>query len=286
MSCVKPVVIRAPATMRSRPECKDGKMVVPCGRCVGCALDYGRNWSVRCYHESLLHSSNYFLTLTVDDAHLHRSHPDLPPSLDPQQVNFFIKSLRNRGKKFRYFLCGEYGSKTSRPHYHMIVFGLTLTDLRPISKGLVESPWLNEIWGLGTIAIGNVTPESIAYCCRYTVKKVMGRPAQYYYDRGIYPEFVRMSRRPGIGADFFKKYRGDIYNSDKCWLPNGFLAKVPRYYDKLLEASAPEFFTDIKDARLSSARKSGFDMMYPDVFRNISKEIILRSKLLLKDDVL
>lgn len=250
-------------------------MVVPCGRCVGCSLDYGRTWSVRCYHESLLHTSSYFLTLTLDDDHLHHHFPGLPASLDPLHLTLLFKRLRARGQAIRYFACGEYGSRTLRPHYHAIVFGLELNDLQPLSKGLVESPWLNSVWGLGTVAIGNVTPESIAYCCRYTVKKVLGRPRQWYLDRGLIPEFVRMSRRPGIGSDFFDRYRDDIYNTDSCWTPSGFRAKVPRYYDKLCDASFPDFFVEIKEARRKRALSRGEISLY----HLEARDVILRSRL-------
>lgn len=285
MSCTAPVVIRRPFGAKvPKGTINDGKMIVPCGRCVGCSLDYSRSWSVRCYHESFLHEHNFFLTLTLDDDHLHFNADGLMPSLDPQHMVLFVRDLRNRGLKIRFFYCGEYGTKYHRPHYHMIVFGLSLTDLKPGSKGLFTSEFLNGVWGRGSVAVGLVTPESIAYCCRYTTKKVLGRPFQYYYDRGLYPEFVRMSRRPGIGAGFYERYRGDIYNMDSC-LINGFRSKVPRYYDKLLEARDESLFRDIKIARHSRALLSGVDVNYPDVRRNFSRDLIQRSKLTLKSDV-
>lgn len=213
-------------------------------------------------------------------------HPDLHPSLDPLHVTLFLKRLRKRGQIVRYFMCGEYGSNTLRPHYHMIIYGLVLTDLEPLSRGLSRSPWLDQVWGLGTIAVGAVTPESIAYCCRYTMKKALGRPRQWYLDRGMIPEYVRMSRNPGIGADFFRRYRDDVYNTDSCWLPSGFRAKVPRYYDKLLEASDPVFLhEEIKPARAARKAALGFDPLYPDMQRNFSRDLIARSRLALKSDV-
>lgn len=280
MSCTSPVVIRRPASVMGPGLAPD--MTVPCGRCVGCSLDYGLMWSVRCYHESLLHHASFFLTLTVDDEHLHRNHPDLLPSLDPCHLVLFMKRLRRRGQNVRFFACGEYGSKTLRPHYHMIIFGLNLTDMKPLSKGLSESAWLDSVWGLGKVAIGSVTPESIAYCCRYTTKKALGRPREWYYERGLHPEFTRMSRRPGIGADFFSRFRGDIYNTDSCWTPSGFRAKVPRYYDKLLDASDPLYFSEvIKPARVERALLRG---VIP-VERLNARDSILRTRVSLKTDV-
>lgn len=275
MACTSPVTIRRPLSARGEGLGPD--MVVPCGRCVGCSLDYGRMWSVRCYHESLLHRSSLFCTFTLDDDHLHHHYPGLPASLDPLHLTLFFKRLRQHfpPKSIRYFACAEYGTHTFRPHYHAIIFGLELLDLEPLSKGLSESSFLNSVWGLGKVAVGTVTPESIAYCCRYTVKKVLGRPRQWYLDRGLIPEFVRMSRRPGIGADFFAKYRDDIYNFDSCWLPSGFKAKVPRYYDKLLDASYPDFFVELKESRRKQALARGEVSLY----HLEARDVILRSRL-------
>ena len=68
------------------------------------------------------HTDNAFVTLTYADDQL----PD-GNSLCPEDVTKFLKRLRKRidPVKIRYFLCGEYGEgSTSRPHYHLILFGL------------------------------------------------------------------------------------------------------------------------------------------------------------------
>jgi hypothetical protein len=61
-----------------------------------------------------------------------------------------------------------------------------------------------------------VTFESAAYVARYCVSKITGAEAEGYYMsldettgelRPISPEYVTMSRRPGIGAGWFNKDR-------------------------------------------------------------------------------
>ena len=37
---------------------------LPCGRCIGCRLERARQWAVRIMHESKMHDTNCFLTLT------------------------------------------------------------------------------------------------------------------------------------------------------------------------------------------------------------------------------
>lgn len=45
------------------------------------------------------------------------------PTLSKTDVQKFLKRLRkNYGKKVRYFICGEYGPKSFKPHYHILFF--------------------------------------------------------------------------------------------------------------------------------------------------------------------
>jgi hypothetical protein len=43
---------------------------IPCGQCIGCRLEYSRQWAMRCHHEASLHIFNSFITLTYDPEHL------------------------------------------------------------------------------------------------------------------------------------------------------------------------------------------------------------------------
>ena len=130
----------------------DDVIQVPCGQCIGCRLEYARVWATRCWHESLMHDQSYFVTLTYDDDHLKTF------SLVPEDLTNFFKRLRNY-KKIRYYACGEYGDKNGRPHYHAIIFGLSLNDLRAFSINkfgdpLYRSPFLSDIWSNGFVTIG------------------------------------------------------------------------------------------------------------------------------------
>ena len=57
----------------------------------------------------------------------------------------FMKRLRKRfkGKRIRFYMCGEYGEQFDRPHFHACIFGVDFPDkvlfLKPavISFGLV-----------------------------------------------------------------------------------------------------------------------------------------------------
>ena len=213
-------------------------LFLPCGRCMGCRLERSRQWALRCEHERKLHKDSCFVTLTYDDEHLPRD-----GSLNYRHFQLFCKRLRKKFGPFRFFMCGEYGDNTGRPHYHALLFGLDFRDKKPIGKDLYESRDLSRAWSLGFASVGAATFESAAYVARYSLKKVNGDLAKDHYSRvdletgevyQIVPEFARMSNRPGIGAGWFHKYRECTYPRDYV-ISRGKKCKPPRYYDKLLE---------------------------------------------------
>ena len=179
---------------------------VPCGHCLGCKMEQAQAWTVRLQLEASLYPDelNHFITLTYDEAHN-------PVSLIKKDVQKFMKRLRHTFGECRFFLCGEYGSTTARPHYHLLLFGCNIPDLRPHlltdPDGLYISKTLDKIWKFGNCIVGKVTQQSIGYTARYTVKKLASdREHKEMLNRiGLTPEFILMSRKPGIGAAAFKK---------------------------------------------------------------------------------
>ena len=130
----KPVPCFSPLTAwRGRRRNKNGRLPVvfdrressgveielPCGQCVGCRLEYSRQWAMRCMHEASLWPENSYLTLTYGDGHL-----PVNGSLRKADFQKFMKRLRkkNPGKRIRYYQCGEYGEELKRPHYHALLF--------------------------------------------------------------------------------------------------------------------------------------------------------------------
>lgn len=229
---------------------------VPCGRCIGCRLERSRNWAIRCVHEAQGHEDNSFITLTYRDEELiygGAAHG----ILYPRHLELFWKRFRKRaGKKLRYFACGEYGDISHRPHYHAIVFGYRFPDeqISATKNGSIyrRSNMLDDVWSHGNCIIGDVTFESAAYVARYIMKKRLGESAKEYERDGIEPEFVRMSRRPGIGSDWFDKFQGDVFPHDFVVVRNGVKCKPPRYYFNKYDLSHPLTAEDIRNARLDS----------------------------------
>lgn len=230
-----------------------------------------------------MYEDNAFLTLTYDDAHL----PD-PPSLDKTAFPGFMKRLRSRfeGQRIRYFHCGEYGDRSERPHYHACVFGFDFPDKEfwHDRKGypVWRSDTLESLWPFGFSEIGSVTFESAAYVARYICKKVTGPGAKAAYERvdvttgelfQLEPEYVTMSRRPGIGAGWFEKFKSDVFPSDEV-VVRGKVAKPPRYYDLAFEREDPEGF-----ALVASARRRGADLGERTPERLAAKELFTAAKM-------
>lgn len=228
---------------------KDRQIEVPCGRCDGCLLERSRQWAVRCLHESKLHAANVFVTLTYED---------MPEngSLRPRDFVLFMKRLRLVHGGVRFFQVGEYGETTLRPHHHALLFNCFFEDRRYLKSRedveLYTSAELDRLWSHGQCTVGNVTFESAAYCARYTLKKVFGDAEGHYHGR--IPEYVTMSRRPGIGAGFVEKYRKDVYPSDEV-VVRGVPCRPPRYYDLALEKVAPSVLERVKRSRRVEQRR-------------------------------
>lgn len=221
-----------------------------CGQCIGCRLDRSVQWSLRVMHEAQLHEENSFVTLTYDDDHLPYRN-----SLDYRHFQLFMKSLRRRleGRRIRFYMCGEYGERFERPHFHAVLFGVGFRDRTPIRRmesgaSLYSSEFLSSVWTRGFASVGDVTQQSAAYVARYCMKKVTGRAASDHYSRvddvtgeifELQPEFSRMSLKPGIGADWFAKFHKDVFERDFVVM-DGRKFKVPRYYDKRFSVMDPE----------------------------------------------
>ena len=234
---------------------------LPCGRCVGCRLERSRQWAVRCMHESSLHMFNSFVTLTYDDDHL----PEFN-SLNYKHYQDFMKRLRKRFDGVRFYMCGEYGEDFSRPHYHAILFNCFFADRKKHSTGdsgatIFTSETLNNLWPYGFASIGDVTFESAAYVARYVMKKVTGDAAEEHYSTVDpltgeilcrVPKFNRMSLKPGIGAEWIKRYNKDVYPRDVV-IARGHESKPPRYYDKFLQSFDADKLEDVKFSRYNRA---------------------------------
>lgn len=237
-------------------------MQLPCGQCIGCRLERSRQWAMRCVYESSLHSRNSFVTLT---------YANNPISLRQSDLRNFWKRLRHHfpNETIRYFACGEYGELLGRPHYHACIFGFDFPDkvLYSVRDNvpLYHSTILSDIWGHGFCSIGDVTFESAAYTARYVLKKINGDLASEHYESitpegevfDRLPEFVNMSRRPGIASGWYDIYKRDL---EKDFLTmRGTKMRPPRFFDKLLHRDDPDAHAALKESRKVKALQAAPD---------------------------
>lgn len=202
------------------------RITLPCGKCLGCRKRRAQDWALRCALELSQHQDASWVTLTYAD-------DSLPPSLSSDHLAGYLKRLRARldyrdgdsGARralLRFFAAGEYGERTHRPHYHVILFGVRQNDEAAIKS-----------WPYGYVQSDQLTPAAIKYVVGYATKKLgVADRAREMVDPDTgevlewQPPFFRMSRRPGIGS-----HARNYVHSWRSYAiaPGGARAAVPRY---------------------------------------------------------
>lgn len=238
MACLTPINIR---------NSKVGGMeTVPCGHCYECRKRYASNWSFRLLQEAKSSSSAYFITYTYDTAHIHITKNGFM-GLVKRDLQLYFKRLRKEHYKLsrgvqvlKYFAVGEYGGRTMRPHYHVILFNADLScildavNAAHVREGRIKLDggyqFTTKSWSAGKITIGQVSGASVGYTLKYICKpsKV---PLHRNDDR--LPEFALMSK--GLGASYLTGkmcswHLNDLENRMYCNIDGGKKISMPRYY--------------------------------------------------------
>lgn len=225
---------------------------VRCGKCYNCLRVLRQQWLYRLH----LHMRNqvfpsYFVTLTYDEN-------SIPVSgVVKSDVQAFMKRLRHTTKqKISYFLVSEYGDKTHRPHYHMIIFNYD-GDPGDFLK----------CWSNGFVYVGTVTDASINYCAKYFMQKQLSPEGQN-------PNFSLISK--GIARTFRDVRPPSDYFQNNGYLNfNGHKVSAPRYFRekwnidpyRLPNVEVPDELDGLTDAKLQSA---------------VSQELYLRNRIINK----
>lgn len=148
MACLSPITVISPA----------GPVEVRCKQCLQCRIARQSGLALQCVMEQSQSLCADFWTLTYRDA---------PEEFDYKDFSLFLKRLRKWNRSagnlmpIRYFACGEYGSKSGRPHYHALIFNALSPDTDRLRTRL---------WPHGFVYIGTVTHSSIRYTARYCLK--------------------------------------------------------------------------------------------------------------------
>ncbi|MDR0738336.1 MAG: hypothetical protein LBF39_04595 [Prevotellaceae bacterium] len=237
MECFSPQSVKKPG--QDDPKVR---VVVPCGKCVACLSLKRQHWSFRLSQHLKTSYSAYFVTLTYEDAPV--------GGLSKVDVQSYFKRLRNHFKaKFKYYLCGEYGSQTLRPHYHVII--LFESAPKPLFGASVDFLFCH-CWKLGFVKVGTVTDASISYTTKYMITRTV-------YPEGLTPPFHLISK--GLGKDYVSVMKSwhQAAVKDRVYVPlaDGVKASMPRYYkDKI--------YTDVQRRLMSSRYQTERIISLPD----------------------
>lgn len=269
---------------------------IPCGKCKECRIQHSEEWAFRCMMEAKEHEDNIMFTLTYDDKYVPKGmkineetgEVTETLTLKRKDIQDFIKRLRKHYEplKIKTYYCGEYGNSeeykdnygrlrrgTERPHYHIIVFGLKVDDMRfhkwskcewsKEKNALYKSKTIDKIWGMGHVDLNEVNYETCCYVARYVVKKFKGSESEEHYRKlGKIPEFQGQSQ--GIGKTFYEKNKEKIFNQEAFWqvTKKGLKRiKLPRYFDKQIEKEDPEHFQKILEERKKRSYKTWEELL-------------------------
>lgn len=197
--------------MKCRNPYVQGMHAYGCAQCMPCRVNRRRLWTHRIMLESMLYTDNAFVTLTYSEENLPEA-----GSLVPLHLTNFLKRFRKMiaPQRVRYYLVGEYGDESGRPHYHAALFGFksclygrTRYSVYRLSC-CVQCDLILEAWKSGNIYLGSLEDASAQYIAGYCLKK-MTNPEDPRLN-GRYPEFARMSLRPGIAGDAMQSVADSI----------------------------------------------------------------------------
>lgn len=200
------------------PKAAIEKVPVPCGRCPTCKLRRVNGWVFRMLEEDKISTSSHFVTLTYDTSTVPISDNGFM-TLSKEDFQKFMKRLRKLcpQSKLKYYAVGEYGSINRRPHYHAIVFNCP------------DNEMFNTAWGLGSVFVGAVSSDSVAYTMKY-IDKQTSRKTHFRDDR--LPEFPLMSK--GLGKNYLTDEIIEYHKADISRLyavkEGGHKIALPRYY--------------------------------------------------------
>lgn len=244
-------------------------MEVPCGHCIICHNRKQRSFVQRCRLESQLYDCYpWFVTLTYRDNNLPVdgvSVRDCQLFMKRFRVNLFRHGYFH---PIRYVLTSEYGCKTHRPHYHLIIWNIksnTFVDYQSIVD------ILNDSWCKGftqSRIIDLKDDKSFYYTTKYLYKDSV-------VPEGCNPTFMLYSRKGGsIGAPFLDSIKKKIQSrlvTDYKFLDKWTNKLIPLRFDSyVLNRIFPSKCKLIpSDLRVSAAKFK----YYFEVFKQTDPEL-------------
>lgn len=235
---------------------------VPCGKCAECARDKINSWYFRIQQEIKVSTSVHFVTLTYDEKNLPLMNME-EPTLRKRDCQLFLKKLRKKEPDLRYYMVGEYGTKSGRPHYHAIMFNIK------------EPKNIQKEWGKGFTFSPKLDTKGaeIRYVLKYINKPKDKKP---YREN----EFSLMSK--GIGKNYLtpqiKKYH--LQSVEKSYVvgKSGEKIPMPKYYKE-------KIYTE--DSKITRAQVTKYLAKRSEEKANESERLeVISSKMYTEEEVL
>lgn len=250
MKCISPIRLKNPTPKGLYQD-------VPCGKCAACMTNKRNSWSIRLQDELQYSDSGAFITLTYSDEYFFETAVKadnvelaikMNESVHKSHLQDFMKRFRyhDGSPNIRYFGVGEYGTKSDRPHYHVLLFNI---DFQRLAESIEKS------WTFGLHHIGEINDASIHYVSGYVVT------SQYAPKEHCQKTFALMSRRPGIGTKKLEKMASSWKDSPTSCVTRtgGQKTAMPRFYREKVYDDADKRFLQ---AQAQEAEEKNYEVWY------------------------
>lgn len=241
MRCVAPILGKG--STRGDPRW------VPCGICGYCLINKQQDWEIRLGEEYKHSPWTWFITPTYNEQAIPWTLQDKPllrthfgehlnvTTLYKPHMQAYIKRLRKANEKYtdlqlRYYLCGEYGERYGRPHYHIIAFNLHPATILKHVAPLWYTDDPQHPAGIIEASLVQSMEDVSNYVASYIVQAHHGKKSIYQRP------FSLMSRRPFLGHQYLAKHGQRLKERGLPYLERGPVHKqrIPRIYkDKIFE---------------------------------------------------
>lgn len=225
--------------------------------------------------EAVTHEFNAVATLTYAPEHVGPlGRPQWRADADKMLQDLRNTARRKWGQSVRYDLISEYSPELFRPHLHAILFGVWPLDFyfwKQSRAGLpmYRSAEFEKCWPWGTVLFQDFSPGSAAYCANHQAFKLNGRSLEEWLtvrdDGGTVlgqraPEFHLVSKRPGLGAEFFERWGRQVIELQHTVVGDSKVGP-PRYFVRLAERdpALADLVAELKASRKAAAIAQGAD---------------------------
>lgn len=229
--------------------------LVPCGVCPECLKKKQSGFVVRTIEEVKKRGTCCFVTLTYNDDNLPKN--DGVPTLCREHLKKWKRETRTKYYRlyhknfpeYGFLLCGEYGPRTNRPHYHGLLLGLDKPHLDFMEKYWQDRFGFTVFKQVPTVSLDG--SDDITKVARYVAKYCI-KPAEVVKNNFELVEKPRIMTSKFYGLpddvkkmkDYYLCGRNDLstqhlsmqdvvnINSNLNYQHRGFRYSLPLYYRK------------------------------------------------------